>query len=321
MQRPFLSVVIPTYNSGSLIGQTIEACLAQEYPGGKIEIIVVDDDSTDGTKEIAARYPVKYIRQRRSGPAAARNIGYRSANGDLIFFTDADCVPAGDCLTIMTEDLYKKNVAAVTGTYGLKNKKGIVARCIHEEIIFRHSRMPDYPNSFATYNLLIRKDILKELGGFDESYLTSSAEDSELSYRLMRKGFRVYFEKKAIVYHLHEDNLRRYLKKQFTRAFWAMKLYRTHPDSALKDYYIHWKDFAELPLAVLVLVSLALAWLKPFNAVLVMSLLIYALIETIIPFMIYFKKRCVAIFFLCPIMAIRGFIRIFGGAAGLLKWF
>ena len=125
MQQRLLSIIIPTYNSASFIGQTIEACLVQDYPKDKIEIIVVDDASTDGTKAVVTRYPVKYIYQKRGGPAAARNRGYRSAKGEVIFFTDADCVPEKDRLKVMIENLCKKDIVAVTGTYGIKNEKGI----------------------------------------------------------------------------------------------------------------------------------------------------------------------------------------------------
>ncbi|HHT9153402.1 MAG TPA: glycosyltransferase family A protein, partial [Candidatus Hypogeohydataceae bacterium YC40] len=75
-----ISVVIPAYNAEKTIGKTLEACLNQDY-AGKIEIIVVDDGSTDGTAKEVKRYPVKYIYQENAGPASARNRGWREAKG------------------------------------------------------------------------------------------------------------------------------------------------------------------------------------------------------------------------------------------------
>ena len=71
-----VSVIIPCYNQGHYLGEAVESVLAQSYP--KLEIVVVDDGSTDGTSEVAARYPaVRYIRQHNQGLAAARNSGLR----------------------------------------------------------------------------------------------------------------------------------------------------------------------------------------------------------------------------------------------------
>ncbi|MBU1852497.1 MAG: glycosyltransferase [Candidatus Omnitrophica bacterium] len=316
MAKPHVSIIIPTYNSASTLGQTIEACLAQDYPKDKLDIIVVDDGSTDNTKDIISQYSVTYICQENKGPAAARNIGWRKAKGDVVFFTDADCMPARDCLALITDVIFKKDIAVVAGTYGIKNEKSIVAKSIHEEIIFRHRRMPSYINSFGTYNVLIKKGILEELDGFNENYLSSSAEDSELSYRIIAKGYKIYFEKRAKVLHFHEESLCRYLKQQFRRAFWITELLKNHSVSVLKDYYAHWKDFIEVPLAVLIIISAF--FLR--DSILIVLASTYLLIQAFVPFSIYLKKRDIRVFLiLLTMMCMRGFVRMIGGVSGILR--
>ncbi len=318
--KPFVSIVIPAFNSGKMLGQTIEACIGQDYPRDKLEVIVVDDGSIDDTKGVVENFGVSYIHQESSGPASARNNGWKNSKGEAIFFTDADCIPGKDCLAVMVKSLCDKNVDAVAGTYDIKNIEDIMARCIHAEIMFRHLRMPDYINSFGTYNVLIKKAILEEFSGFNEDYLTSSAEDSELSYRMVKKGYRIYFERKSIVSHFHEKKLHRYLKKQFTRSFWAIKLWRHHPGFALNDYYLYWKDLAEIPAAVMIILTLPLLFLNFIRIFFIVLLVAYIALQIIIPLKIYSKKLYKKdFFFMFFMMFARGFTRVFGGALSLIK--
>ena len=88
-EAALVSVVIPCYNQAHFLGEAIESVLAQTYP--HLEIVVVDDGSTDNTGEVAARYPgVRYVRQENQGLAAARNTGLRHSSGDYLVFLDAD---------------------------------------------------------------------------------------------------------------------------------------------------------------------------------------------------------------------------------------
>jgi glycosyltransferase involved in cell wall biosynthesis len=94
-----ISAVVPTFNRIATLRQTLTALAAQDYPD--YEIIVVDDGSSDGTGDVVTReFPaVRYVRQPNRGPAAARNVGIRAALGDIVAFTDDDCLPPVDWLS------------------------------------------------------------------------------------------------------------------------------------------------------------------------------------------------------------------------------
>jgi glycosyltransferase involved in cell wall biosynthesis len=87
------SVIVPAYNAESTIGKCLDALERQNIPRDEYEVIVVDDGSTDNMPGIVKRFPVKYISQQNKGPASARNRGAGEAKGEIILFTDSDCVP------------------------------------------------------------------------------------------------------------------------------------------------------------------------------------------------------------------------------------
>ncbi|MCS6911591.1 MAG: glycosyltransferase family 2 protein, partial [Anaerolineales bacterium] len=111
------SVVIPTYNRQATLRRCLTALLAQTYPAH--EIIVVDDGSTDGTAEMMTRdFPiVRFFRQKNAGPASARNRGIREASGDVIAFTDDDCLPPADWLERLADGYRRHPDVAGVGGY------------------------------------------------------------------------------------------------------------------------------------------------------------------------------------------------------------
>ncbi|HLD69499.1 MAG TPA: glycosyltransferase family 2 protein, partial [Candidatus Omnitrophota bacterium] len=171
MPDDLISVVVVVYNGEKTIAKTITAILRQDF-SAELEVIVVDDGSTDRTPEILKTFPqIKFFRQINQGPAAARNKGAELVRGKIIFFTDSDCVPAPDWIKTNLAHYADPSVAVVAGSYDILNKESLLARCIHAEIIFRHQAlMPRYPKVFGSYNFSIRKEVFNQVGGFNTDY-------------------------------------------------------------------------------------------------------------------------------------------------------
>jgi glycosyltransferase involved in cell wall biosynthesis len=239
VSRRAVSVVVPARNAERTLGECLAALEGQSPPGLAREIIVVDDGSTDRTADVAARCPrVVVVRQANQGPAAARNAGARRATGDVLLFTDADCVPTPDWVAEMTAPLEDPAVVAVKGAYRTR-QVGLVARFAQIEFEERYARLALRPTTdfVDSYSAAIRAEAFWAVGGFDATFPDPNNEDVDLSYRLARAGRPMVFNPRAIVYHRHPDRLGRYLRTKFWRGYWRTIVYRRFPEKAVADSY------------------------------------------------------------------------------------
>ena len=317
--KPAVSVVIPAYNSASTIAEAVEACLNQDHPD--VEVIVVDDGSVDDTRCLAQHYPVRCISQKNMGPAGARNRGWRVASGEIICFTDSDCVPSRDWVTNLVMGYTSEEIAGVGGTYQIANASNLLAACIHEEIVQRHLKMPKFVNYLGSFNLSYRRAVLEQVDGFDESYRRASGEDNDLAYRVMKRGYRLAFTRDARVAHYHPDNLWRYLRQQFWHGFWRMRIYHDHPDMAGGDAYGGLADFIQPPLALTTLCLLPLTWLPVVGFVMLTLLAVIFIVQLPTPLAISRRTRHVKYLALAPVTLLRAYARGMGMLLGVVKFF
>ncbi len=316
-----VSIVIPLYNSASTINKTIEACLKQELPGIDVEIIVIDDGSTDGGAEVAERFPVKVIRQPNSGPAAARNKGWKAANGGIVFFTDSDCIPRKDWIAKLMEGYESAEVGGAGGTYDIMNKNNFLASSIHEEIVIRHRKQPKTVNYLGAFNLSYRKAVLEEVGGFNEDYKRASGEDNDLAYRVTKRGYKLSFVKDSAVAHYHPDRLFSYLKQQFWHGCWRMKIYKDHPDMASGDSYGGLFDFVQPPLGLIVLTLFPVGLIyPPIHAINAFLVFFYTAVQFPLAHEIVKAKGNPKYYFFAFHTFLRGFCRGMGMIFGLIKF-
>ena len=234
-----VSVIVPAYNARKTISQCIEALLSQKYPRENYEVIVIDDGSADGTADAVKAYPVKYMYQRNQGPATARNAGVREAQGEIILFTDSDCVPSDNWIAEMIKPFEDKEVVAVKGGYKTR-QKSMVARFaqIEFEERFEMLKKTESIDMVDTYSAGYRKEIFLQMGGFDPYFPVANNEDTELSYRMSKLGYKMVFNPDAIVYHLnHPSSIRRYTKLKFWRGYWRTVVYKRFPEKMIKDTY------------------------------------------------------------------------------------
>lgn len=229
-----VSIIIPAFNAEATLGRCMKACLNQTYQ--ETEVLVVDDGSTDDTPRIAQSYPVHYIRQENRGPAAARNRGARDARGEVVAFTDSDCIPQTTWIERLVAG-FEEDVAGVGGTYAIANGEHLLARMIHEEIRARHKRFDADVDFLGSFNVVYRKKAFEAVGGFDEDFTDASGEDNDLAYRLHDMGGKLRFVDQARVAHVYPTRTWAYLRTQMRHGFWRMKLYKKHPGRASGDRY------------------------------------------------------------------------------------
>ncbi|MFB0544969.1 MAG: glycosyltransferase family 2 protein [Asgard group archaeon] len=243
-----ISVIVPVYNGEGVIASCLKSLLNQNYPKNKYEIIVVDDGSTDDTTEIVSRFKrVKLIKQKHKGPATARNLGVKKSRGQIVLFTDADCVPPKNWIKNMIEPFKDKKIVGVSGTYKTLNKKSLVARFVGYEIEERHDTLKKRGNIdfMGTFSAAYRKNIFSKFGGFDTSFPTASGEDPELSFRINKAGFKMVFQPKSFVYHRHPNSLWKLIKQKFWRGYWRVFLYNKHKDKMFRHSYTPKSAFIE----------------------------------------------------------------------------
>ncbi len=190
--KPFVSVVIPTYNYGRYICDTVESALAQTY--SPTEIIVVDDGSTDDTPERMAAYGnrVRYIRQQNRGPSAARNTGIQAARGEFVALLDSDDLWLPDKLERQVSAAIQHPDIGLVATEGFaidetgRRLDYVAERCSREGFCELTARDLLEFGAFSPSSVLAHKDALLAGGGFDEGL--KGPEDMEMWVRIAARS-------------------------------------------------------------------------------------------------------------------------------------
>ena len=205
---PYISVVIPTYNRASILPYLFDALGKQVYPAARMEAIVVDNSSSDDTEAVVMRwrqalpFPLTFHRKENRGPAASRNVGAMLARGEIIGFTDSDCVPSPGWL--------RAAARAFAGGAGLVCGP-ILPRLREGQPGLMASQLPAATRDdglYPTANLLIRKQALEAAGGFNEQLGLNpwgdlvAGEDADLAWRVKRTGVQAVFDEHVVVGHM-----------------------------------------------------------------------------------------------------------------------
>lgn len=212
----------------------------QNFNKRNYEIIVVDDGSTDDTKEIVSKFKkAHYFKIKHGGPSKARNFGVKKSSGDIVVFTDAGCVPKKNWLMSILKPFEDNSIHGVSGTYETLNKESWIARFVGFEIDQRHEKMKKLESIdfIGTYSCAYRKKTFLKFGGFSTSFTSANAEDPDFSYRLSKAGYKLVFEPKAIVLGDHPESLWKYLIKKKSRAYWKVMLFKRNPEKTFGDSY------------------------------------------------------------------------------------
>jgi GT2 family glycosyltransferase len=218
-EHPLISVIVPVYNGAATLGGCLEALYASRDV--LFEVIVVDDGSTDATRQIAAHYPCRVlVLPQNMGAARAKNAGAAEATGDVLFFTDADVHVRPDTLVCIAEDFGKPQVVGVVGllaeTCPFAN---FASQFKNLWMHFTYRRQPRQVGLFFTSAAAIRREVFLKEGGFDSHYAGASiTEDIEFGQRLLSAGYPVIMDQRLTVEHYKRYTAREVLHTDLLRA-------------------------------------------------------------------------------------------------------
>lgn len=266
-QLPPVSIVIPTRNEENVIEETLESVFNLKYP--KFEVIVVDGHSTDRTVEIASKFPVRiYYDDGTLG--SARNTGVHHSKYDFIAWIDADLRPTPSWLRIVMRKLVgDEKLAGVCGRTLPFNRSSLLASCEAYEFLSWYEKAgAKAAKSFGTASSVWRKKAIIEAGCFDEKF--SAAEDVDISYRIRQLGYKFRITRKALMYHIYEDNIKDFFKHHIWYGRGRMKIWRKHPKAwgFIGTFY----PFFYPSFLLSILLSL---FLKPFIIIAALGFLIF----------------------------------------------
>ena len=283
----FVSVVIPTLNSEGTLAECLESIFSNENPP-KFEVIVVDGGSVDNTAQIAGKYPVKLLYADKP-QARQRNLGISQAAGDIIAFTDSDCKVANVWLSTLAKQFDDPSVAGVGGSIMTPEDDPFWARCIGALMESRlgsagarnsvsYMNIRDV-NHNPTGNSAVRKSVLLEVGGFQDSLL--KAEDVALDAKIKSKGYKLLYHPEMIVWHPRKRTLGGFAKQLFEYGRGRASVFISYPNSLPLTYFCV-AAFAlgtlfSVPLYILVVFSrpiILFGWIAYFLLVVLFSLYI-----------------------------------------------
>ena len=210
-KEPLISVIIPTYNRSQYICEAIDGALEQTYKN--IEIIVVDDGSTDSTKDVLTKYGsnVKYIYQNNAGPSVARNSGIKQSKGELLAFLDSDDIWLPQKLEKQLELIQQSpNIGLVScGSYDIDSSGNIISKPI---IRRNYENMDILIKTLILRNVvgggsipLVRRECFDKLGLFSEDIII--CEDRDMWIRIAKNYKIKFIEEPLIKYRIHGTNL------------------------------------------------------------------------------------------------------------------
>jgi len=271
-----VSIIIPAYNAEQTIAECLYAAINLRW-SGDLEVIVINDGSSDKTAEIASSFPrVRLINVPNGGAPRATNIGIRAARHDILVSLDADAILEKDWLNRIIPTFDEPDVAAVGG-YALTGNKSLVGKLMGYDVELRLDRTPNYTDHLYTMNTAYRRQILLEIGMFDEGL--KIAYDVDISRRLIARGYRLVLRKDAKCTHYWRDDVKGYLKQQYNYAYYRLEITRKFKRSY--DQVAGIDMILQVPLTAAVLLAATLGSLaSPFMPLLLIILPLVHLPET-----------------------------------------
>ncbi|MGQ9641308.1 MAG: glycosyltransferase [Candidatus Bathycorpusculaceae bacterium] len=253
--QPTVSVLITARNEEKVIERILQRMTELTYPKDKLQVIVVDDASTDKTGQIAEEYSkacklIRVVHRNQQeggrGKASALNAGFKHAKHEIIICFDADYYPQRDILEKLTREFVNPRIGAVQGRVIVLNEpQNMVTRLVALEriggyLVDQNARdilglIPQFGGTVGGF----RYDLLKSLGGWDESML---AEDTDLTFRVYLAGYKIRYVNEAECYEEAVENWRAYWKQRYRWAKGHMQCAIKHSLKVLKSKNLSLKE-------------------------------------------------------------------------------
>jgi cellulose synthase/poly-beta-1,6-N-acetylglucosamine synthase-like glycosyltransferase len=320
LSRPKVSIIIATLNNEQTIDECLKAVFELNYPKDFLEVIVVDGCSKDATVKIAEKYPAKVVSALLNAPAAY-NYAIKIASNAVLGFIDSDAKVEKEWLNKLVVYLDDPHVAGASGSIETWNNENVWARSIGYDLKNRYARLKKYATRIATMNLLLKKSVIEESGGFDEHL--PSQYDTDFGFRITRKGYKIVFDSSARCYHFNRSTVRAYFKQQLQYGKNTIKLYFKHSILAkgdeITDFYMNIQP-ALILAAIIFLVLGLIQVLRPlwYASALILALLFVSYVYSAIKLTIKFKDSTAML--LVVLYFVRAFAWLMGAAITTIRF-
>ena len=249
---PFVSLIIPVLNGERTIRECLVSLLKMDYPVERREILVVDNGSTDRTADIVKSFPVRYLREERRGVSSARNRGIEASKGEILAFTDADCVVTTGWLRELVQGFDSEDVGVVVGETVSYPPKTPAERYRAMQKPRQHAHSLSYPDSpwFTGSNVAFRRKVFNQIGLFDPQF--PRVGDMDYSWRFFQsKNFKLVYRPKAIVFHRHRLTTWDLFKQYRGYGYGQAVLCRKYRQEVLWDWRRELRAYGDLFLTAL----------------------------------------------------------------------
>jgi len=311
---PFVSVVIPCLNEENFIGKCLDSIIENDYPKDRLEILVIDGKSEDGTRTILERYAsynlyIKVFENLKKTTPVALNLGIQNAKGEVIIRMDAHSTYSKDYITKSIKYLYEYNADNVGGIWVIfPRDNSFIGKAIVNALSnsfgvgnahYRtgQTKQPKWENTvpYGCY----KKDILEKIGLFDEKL--SRNEDLDFNSRLRKAGGRILLVPEIIVHYYARSTIKSFIKHNFMNG---IKI--TNP--FIKDRFIFsWRHLMPLIFILSLLVTIG-SWslIKSFSSLSFFSFVLiigsYSICNLFFSLKITFKEKKITYFFIMPLI-------------------
>lgn len=219
---PSISIIVPTKDKRGTLRNVLDSLSKLEYDKGRVEVIIVNGDKSGRVQKIVSDYKFKVVRDRATSLNAARNLGFKNANNDIIAFTDDDCVAPRDWASKIADSFSDPSVGFVGGRVVGYASEQILSEYVEEtlvpmtarfgeKIVTRQIELFKFP---AGCNMSFRREALRKINLLDER-ITYGFDDLESLERLVNAGYKLVLNPEVLILHKHRTSLREFVKQNF----------------------------------------------------------------------------------------------------------